>query len=348
MARGAMIRLRWVQRWRDSVTGNTYHYFRRPGAKRVRLPGLPGSAEFNAAYEAALSGERLEIGNKRTRAGSFSALTVAFYNSKTFHELAPSTKKTYRRIAESIRKANGDKAVATLTAADIRLALHKRASKPGAAVNFLKVLRLMMELAVELSFRSDNPCIGIKLKEKRNKEGFREWENAQIDKFKLTHPVGTRARLAFALLLETVQRRSDVIRMGRQHERDGIIGIKQKKTGQDVSIPVTQELREAIDACPNNHLTFLTTQYGEPFTEAGFGNWFREQCDLAGLQGYSAHGLRKSGCRRMADRGCTAHEIMAVSGHQTLKEVERYTRNYDRAQAAKNAMEKIGGRKTGT
>lgn len=348
MARGALIRLRWVQRWTDSATGNTYHYFRRPGAKRVRLPGLPGSAEFNAAYEAAIGGERLEVGEKRTRAGSFSALTVAFYNSQTFHELAPSTKKTYRRIAEGIRKSNGDKSVATLTEADIRLALHKRAKTPGASVNFIKVLRLMMELAVTLSFRTDNPCAGIKHKGKRDKEGFREWGLAQIEKYREVHPIGTRPRLAFELLYETTQRRSDIIRMGRQHERDGAISIKQKKTGQEVSIPVTQELRTAIDACPNNHLTFLTTQYGEPFTEAGFGNWFREQCDLAGLKGYSAHGLRKSGCRRMADRGCTAHEIMAVSGHQTLKEVERYTRNYDRALAAKSAMEKISGRKTGT
>ena len=40
--------------------------------------------------------------------------------------------------------------------------------------------------------------------------------------------------------------------------------------------------------------TFLVTEYGKPFTPAGFGNWFRQRCDEAGLPQCSAHGLRKT------------------------------------------------------
>jgi integrase len=52
----------------------------------------------------------------------------------------------------------------------------------------------------------------------------------------------------------------------------------------------------------------------------------------------SFHGLRKAACRRLAEAGCSANEIAAISGHATLKEVERYTRAADQARMARNAM----------
>jgi integrase len=348
MGHGAMIRLAWVQRWTDKRTGGRYFYFRKPGMKRVRLPNAPGSAEFMAAYQAALQGERHEIASKRTKPGSISAVTTAYFNSISFHSLAPSTKKAYRGIAERFRQEHGDKSAATLTAVDVRRMVNNRANKPGAARNFLKVLRAIMASAVELGTRDDNPCDGIKIKAPRVAgEGFREWTEDHIRQFEARHAVGTRARLAFALVLHTAQRgRSDVTRMGRQHERDGVLFVKQQKTGARLRIPIGAELRKILDATPNNNLTYITTDQGKPFTPAGFGNWFREVCDEAGLRGYSAHGLRKSQCRRLADAGASAHEIMAISGHKTLKEVERYTRGADQERLAVTAMQKVeSGRK---
>jgi integrase len=70
---------------------------------------------------------------------------------------------------------------------------------------------------------------------------------------------------------------------------------------------------------------------------------FRSWCDAAGLPQHCVfHGLRKSACTRLADAGCTAHEIAAISGHKTLKEVERYTKGADQARLARAAMERIG------
>jgi hypothetical protein len=74
---------------------------------------------------------------------------------------------------------------------------------------------------------------------------------------------------------------------------------------------------------------------------AGFGNWFRDQCNEAGLPKHcSAHGLRKAACRRLAEAGCTAHQIAAISGHASLREVERYTKAVDQARLAKDAIRK--------
>jgi integrase len=100
-------------------------------------------------------------------------------------------------------------------------------------------------------------------------------------------------------------------------------------------------LQTVLDATPSEHLTFLVTEFGKPFAPAGFGNWFRDQCNEAGLPKHcSAHGLRKAACRRLAEAGCTAHQIAAISGHASLREVERYTKAVDQARLAKDAIKK--------
>ena len=101
------------------------------------------------------------------------------------------------------------------------------------------------------------------------------------------------------------------------------------------------ELAAIIDATPTKHLTFLTTAHGRSFTPAGFGNAFREWCNEAGLPHCSAHGLRKAAAARLAERGATAHEIMAVTGHRSLEEVERYTRAARQGRLADAAMMKL-------
>jgi len=61
---------------------------------------------------------------------------------------------------------------------------------------------------------------------------------------------------------------------------------------------------------------------------------------MAGLRHCSAHGLRKAAARRLAEAGCTAHEIAAITGHASLNEVQRYTRAADQQKLAASAMEK--------
>jgi integrase len=133
--------------------------------------------------------------------------------------------------------------------------------------------------------------------------------------------------------------------MGRQHVRNGAISVRQQKTGAALEIPIHQDLQRVFDATPSEHLTFLVTEFGKPFTPAGFGNWFRERCDEAGLKRCSAHGLRKAACRRLAEAGCTAHQIAAISGHASLREVERYTKAADQARLAKDHQQRTAENK---
>jgi integrase len=149
-------------------------------------------------------------------------------------------------------------------------------------------------------------------------------------------------RLALALLLYTGQRRSDVVAMGRQHIRGDMIAVLQEKTKKPLLIPMHPALKKAIDAAPSGHLAFLATTFGKARTANGFGTWFRRCYNVAGLpNGTSAHGLRKAACRRLAEAGCTTKEIMAISGHTSIREIVRYTAAASQVILARAAMKRL-------
>jgi integrase len=336
---------RFIQQYIDRH-GKPRWYFRRAGFPRIPLPGLPWSPEFMAAYEMALAGQSLEIGSKKTKPGTMRALAVSYFNSLAFHSLKASSQSKYRGIIESFCGAKGttgicygDMPAASMRREHIVKLMAQRAGKPSGANNLLAVTRALMKHAVESGMRKDDPAREVRpLKIKT--DGFHSWTEDEITQFEARHPIGSRARLAFALLLYTGQRRSDVVKMGRQHLRDGFIHVRQQKTGAELDIPIWPELQTIIDATPNNHMTYLVTEFGKPFTAAGFGVWFRNRCNEAGLSNCSAHGLRKAAARPLAEHGCTVHEVAAITGHASLREIQRYTKGTDQRRLATSAKAK--------
>lgn len=320
--------------------GRARWYFRRPGYPRVPLPGLPWSPEFMAAYEVATKGEKPPegAGAGKTVPGTIAALVASYYRSSDYLNLKPITQRTYRSTIEPFREQHGDKRVAVLKREHIKGIIAKLADRPAVANNWLKTIKILMRHALEIGMRTDDPCLGIR-KLRTGSSGYRTWTEEEIETFYAKHQTGSRARLALDLLLYTGQRRADVVRMGRQHLRDGVLYIRQSKTGTEVSIPLHPTLRASLDALPQKNMTFLLTEYGKPFAVAGFGNWFRDRVTEAGLPvGLSAHGLRKAACRRLAEAGCSAPQIMSLSGHKNLKEVQTYIEAANRLGLARQAL----------
>jgi integrase len=198
-------------------------------------------------------------------------------------------------------------------------------AKPLAAGrNFLKAIRGLMRLAVAVGYRRDDPTQGVTTI-KTKSDGYHSWTEEEIATYEAAHPIDSRARLAFTLLLYTGQRRGDVIGMGRQHVRDGRVHLRQQKTRRELAIAIHPHLQAVPDANTKDNMTFLVTSFGKPFTPGGFGNWFRDRVREAGLPEHcAAHGLRKAAARRLAEAGCSAPQIAAVTGHRSLREVERY------------------------
>jgi integrase len=331
------LRLKYVQAWIDR-DGRVHRYFRRAGYQRIRLPGLPGSAEFMRAYEAALEAPQAPIGAaKRSRPGSLSAAIAGYYVSLEFRSQAVSTQKMRRCILERFRAEHGDKPLSLLPAKFIAHVLSRM--KPRTARNWLQAIRHLMQFAVAQEMIAADVTQGFKLPRIKS-DGRHTWTEDEISAYEAAHAIGTKARLAFALALYSGQRVGDLVRMGRQHIRDGVIAVRQQKTGAELAIPVHPHLRAVLDAMPSGNLTFLVTKSGKPFTGKDLSEQFRVWCDAAKLPHCSAHGLRYAACRRLAEAGCSANEIAAISGHTTLREVERYTRAADQARLARAAMKR--------
>jgi integrase len=344
------IRLKFIQAF--TANGARYYYFRRPGMRRVRLPGLPGSEEFNAAYAAALAAAepRSDIGASRNAHGTVAALIGLYGDTADFKSgLASSTRESRWRILSRFREEHGEKRVALLRRGHIMAIIGGRPVTTQRL--WLDAIRPLLEHAVAVGWAKENAAAAIKLKRPKAGSGYRPWGSDQVEVFRAHYPLGTRERLAFELLLNTMQRRGDIVRLGPQHIReDGLLHVTQQKTGVALALPVAAELRVAIDRMPaaGRHLTFLVTANATPFDAQSFGNWFRKACDAIGLQGFSSHGLRKAGMTRLADAGCSTHEIMSWSGHKTLVEVAHYTKAADQRRLAREALDKLNRVETKT
>ena len=217
--------------------------------------------------------------------------------------------------------------------------------KPAASRNWLKALRALLDFAVAEEFRPDNPAVGIKFRKYKAKS-HHAWTAEEIAQFEAHWAIGTKPRLALALLLHTAQRRGDVVLMGPQHIRSGSIYVKQQKTGAELQIPISAELRVILENAPVQALSFLRTERGTPYKPGEFSEWFRRQCDAAGLPKRCVpHGLRHAAATRLAEAGASPHQIAAITGHKSLTEVSRYTKTADQIRMAKEASELIANRK---
>lgn len=320
--------------------GKARFYLRMPGRKRVPLPGLP---EFMAARERAMNPDWMPaaIGASKTIPGTVNAALVSYYQSIAFSEqLANTTRQNRRAILEQFRNAHGDKRIALMPSQALQNILNGK--KPAAARNWKKALRGFVDHCLSMGMIKADPLASIKLPKMKKTGGFHTWTEDEIGQYERRHDPGTKARLALVLLLQTGHARADVVRMGRQHIKSGKLSMRRQKTGVPFDIPLLPELLTELELHPKTpQLAFLTTSRGTPFTAAGFGNWFREQCDEAELPHCSSHGLRKAAAVRHALNGATAPELMAWFGWKTIGEAQRYIEEANRIKLAESAGEKV-------
>lgn len=338
---------RYVVQDRDRH-GNVRVYLRQPGKSKVRLYETPGTDAFDAEYRKAVNAKpqkaKPAVALGMVLPGSVDALCVAYYKSAEFRRMDERTQRVRRGILDSFRQSHGNKPAARLEARHLIGLRDDRAETPEAANSLLKALRAVYRHGMALSLVYDNPAAKVGYLP-GSAEGFHAWTLEEVRQFEAHHPVGSKPRLAMALLLYTGQRRSDVVQLGRQHVRDGWLAFTQHKNRNRrpvrLELPIVPELQRILDASHTGELAFLVSDRGTPYSAETFGNRFRKWCREAGLPLCSPHGLRKAAASRLAELGCTAHEIMAVTGHRTLKEVDRYTRGAAQRVMAESAFSRL-------
>lgn len=310
--------------------------------KKRRIRAEEGSAAWAAEYEALLEDMKAGVSPKRKNPYvehySLAWLINQYFISAKFKEAKHATQAQRKSILGRISREHGHRDCRTLTKEAVQAGRDSRAATPGAANNMIKVIKMMYEWGIEQGHVDHNPTEGVK-RLKMGPSTWKPWKLEQREQFKKAHPLGTTARVAYHLAFDGGLRRSDVVRIGRQHRDTTHLRIEQKKTGNVVSILITPDLAEALDSSPSEGLHYIQTDFGKPFSEKGFGTAVRRWVEQAGLpKGLTLHGLRKADGIRMAEAGATENEIAAKLGHSDTRSASIYTKGANQQRLADAAV----------
>ncbi len=332
--------------------GNVRIYYRAPGLKKVRLRGTPWSSAFMEAYERATKGEDADApGLARSRQGTWRWLCEQYLaRSPQFLQMEPATRAAYRRILEATydepvkpgdRRLFRDVPLEQMGTRALNALIVRKIETPAAANAILKVARQVFEFGVQDEIVASNPTLKIAPLTAET-GGHHTWTIEEARRFEDRHPIGSQARLAYALLLYTGARISDVVQFGRQHVSEGWLHFKPGKTRKsssvEVDIPILPELQAVLDASKTGNLTYLITHQHRPYSAKGLSNRMRDWCDEAELPQCSGHGLRKAGATIAAENGATEAQLMAIYGWTSPKQAARYTQKARRKKMAGDAM----------
>lgn len=329
--------------------GNVRLYARR--GRKIRLKKTIGTEEFLEEYKEALVRlEKKREPSKLIKSGSFHWLAVEYMKSAEFHRLDPATQTLRRRVLNEVCLKHGTNPVSSMARKHVKSIRDEKAEFPHAANTRLKTLRTMFKWAVDAELINQNPAREVS-KIIAPSDGHHTWTMGEVLRFMKAHPASTKPGLAFALMYYLMVRRSDVVKLGRQMENGETLRLIETK-GHARKLKVTElaihpELRAVLDQHKSTNLTYLTTEYGKPFSAKGFGAWFKKHCVKAGLGHCTAHGIRKGSATIAADRGANEFQIMSIGGWANPKEAATYTRQANRKKLAGEAANllSLGDRK---
>lgn len=334
-----------IQRYKLKTTGELieYGYFGR-GAGSRRL-GVVGSPAFHtelakAIYEAELNR------NSSDSDGTVRALCTRYLGSESYRRLKPRTRSDYRKLLDKIIEHFGTLSLRAMSLPGAARHIYEwrdsMASSPRRADYAVQVLKRLLSWGVKQGLIECNRAAGV---ERLHKGDRREksWSDDQVTRF-LETASEPMAR-AMILALETGQRQGDLLALTWAAISDGVIELKQAKTGQPVAIPMSALLRATLAGAPRGTaMTVLTKSDGRPWEPKGngFRSAWRDACRAAGVHGVTFHDLRGTFVTRRLAAGWSAIDVAACTGHsiRNLGMLDSYA---DRAQVAKaRAVRRVG------
>jgi integrase len=348
--------------------GNDRLYVRRNG-KRIRIHEAEGTADFARAYSAAVdklgpSPTLRPEGPTTHPQGSFGWLGALYFKDKSGFLLLDKDSQRARRndLEECFAYPHKDDDPDPMGNCPLRHFSAQKAKRlieakdgAGARTNRRKHLSTLCSWGVEAGHLPSNPVRDIKAGTAQKTGGYYTWIIPDVQQYLEFHsgiePTAAKARLALGLLLFAGTRRQDMVDLGMRNCRGSKpntlgdwIRYTPKKTAKKNPVlsqkPLLPILKQIIEDSEDvlGELAFLETEQGNPFTPAGFGNWFRDRCDEAGLHHCTAHGLKKAGATIAAENGATTRQLMAMFDWDTERMAEVYTRAANQKRLAGDAM----------
>lgn len=329
--------LKGLKRSGSFKSGNPRYYYRRVSPP-IALPDAPiDSPTFLEAYAAAVRQEPQKVaGAVRHRTGSIGAGVRAFLASDDYLSRRASTRARWVKMAEEIEAIGGRGKLTDLQPKHIRQ--HLQRYGPHAANNRLKVWRALGRWWVDAGLLDADPARDVRRHAVPKSGGFTPWAQEDVDAFRAHWPIGSMQRLALEILVCTGAAIGDAVTLGPVNVKGGWIEYTRTKSGTICTAPTftaappyypsSADLRACLDAAPK-HLTWLSTKRGASRSPKAAGSWFSRAAKAAGIEGKSAHGVRKYLAAYMAERGATEAQRMAILGHDTTSQARDYAKSAD-------------------
>lgn len=314
MVRARLQGINTVRKRLADGTQRVYYYHRATG---LPLSGKPGSPEFLRDYGAA---EKLMLDR---HAGTVNGLMRDYTLSPEFGKLADSTQREYRRMLSKAEARFGNMPLAALEDPRVRQdflswrASVAKASGEREADNRLSVISAMLSWGKENGHVFNNHVAGFRRLHSADRSEL-IWLPEHIHAFMAVAPVELQRTLILAL--HTGQRQGDLLRLAWGNYDDGLISLRQGKTGRKVEIPCTSALKHMLDSIERTTAVVLTTKTGRPWTARYFKAQWEAASKKAGITELHFHDLRGTAVTMLAEAGCTTPQIAAITGH-SLKTV---------------------------
>ena len=267
-------------------------------------------------------------------ADSLRDLIAAYQRSPEWNALAPRSQQNY---IGSLRHLDRIKHL-TATGLKRRDVLSLRDAiaagiGPGAANAFVAAFAAMLSWARDRGWIEASPADRIKAI-----PGGRLPTWGEEDLTRILDKASAAVRRALLFAVHTGQRRGDLIAARWPDVAGGIWRVTQEKTGAKLAIPLHPDLVAEMAQWDRTAVTVLAGEHGRPWRRDMLSMAVKRVADRAGLPGLNIHGLRKLAAVRLAEAGCSAHEIAAITGHASLTQVAAYTREADQGRLAKAAI----------
>jgi integrase len=328
--------------------GNAVWYVRVGKGSRTRLRAPYGTPEFEAQYQAALSGKPLDSRRDKPASGTLAWLWDQYRQSAAWtQKLKPATWRMHERIMKKVLETSGKEPFTSINRKSIVAGREKRSPTPSQARKFLDTMRGLFRWALDAEHIKIDPTAGVENPLKPKNNGFPTWTEEDVEAYHRRWPIGTRQRVWLDVLLYTGLRRSDAVRIGKQHVKNGIATLYTVKGGEtiEVTLPILAVLQRTLDQGPTGDLAWVCGDKGGPFVVESFGNAFSEAARSAGVK-KSAHGVRKIAATTAANNGATVAQLEAIFGWQGGRMASLYTKAADRRRLALEAMSKLDGERT--
>lgn len=328
---------------RGRKDGSLRYYYQKRGMRPVRLPDDPTSPAFAAAYQAAHN--RRPEG--KAPSGSFAWVCDQYLDSPKFGRLEAATRAARTRIIRSMtaeridpahRETFGQEKFTRLTRRHIVILRDRKADAPNAANERLKILSQIYKFALQMEWTDANPVRDVERVQIAS-DGHRTATDADLSAYLARHRSGP-ANLSMRLMMAFGVRVSDLRRLGPANIQGAHLVFRTVKTDMMCELAIPPDLMPVLKSCSN--MVFLTTEHGSAFASdkamsARVAKWFRQ----AGIDGVTAHGVRKWLATKQAAAGATEYQMMAFFGWRDPKEARPYIAKANRRVMADEASARV-------